>query len=107
MVKKEHTALQIRKIEKRYSLAEKAIQWLGVIAVAYIVKDTINEMITLSQWLFFIIFLLVIYDLLLRKYTRRKIAYFSRYNKKLEEKIDAEGSSSELTEEGETNPKDK
>lgn len=112
-------------ITKIFSLIEKALKYGSIIACSYIGYLTIGELAgretdatlalfldlatkekkTLLPWV--LVLACAIWAYVERDLRLRKIAYFHDQNKKLEKILDDKRSSSNLTKNGLTNPKDK
>jgi hypothetical protein len=99
--------LKYKLIDKAESLIKHIITSGVLIACVYIISDKISVIVHMVLYLIIVIVGLFVYILERNVSIGHKIAQMTNHSQRLEEKIDKNRSSSNLTAKGKTNPKDK
>ncbi len=95
------------KTRERYNLAKHVWSGIVLIVVVWLAKDTIDDIVELVTYLLVIIVCLLIAFFSAFKLMGDKTKNFAPYITKLEEKLDSNRTSSELTVTGDTQHRDK
>lgn len=126
------TQVRIQRIHARYRVVSRAVPWIGIVAISYIWADAIKFLagqetiadisvkivenltvkITQTQYVveyveYAVIVLAVLYGLRQRKLRRDVIEKMEGRVRELEQRVDPNRSSSNLTSRGDTNPTDR
>jgi hypothetical protein len=94
-------------MDKIESIVKHALILGAIVWSIDIIADKINQIANIVYALIFVIVILIIYATRQKKFIGDKTEQMAKHNQKLERKIDSKRTSSQLTEQGQTNPLNK
>ncbi len=107
MTNKEKLLLRIKIMDKIESIVNHALTLGAIVWSISIIADKIEQISYIVFSLLGVIIVLIILNYKQDKFIGDKTAQMTKHNQKLEKQIDLKRTSSQLTEQGQTNPLDK
>jgi ABC-type long-subunit fatty acid transport system fused permease/ATPase subunit len=107
MTDQEKLIIRIKIMDKTESIVKHALTMGAIVWSISIIADKIDQIANIVYALLFAIIIFIIYTTRLKKFIGNKIKQMANHNQKLEKSIDSKRTSSQLTEQGQTNPLDK